>query len=118
MDQVEIDVIQAPGFVLTLGLRESMFFAVVIVPEFGDDKVVLALDEAFVDSTLDALSCFFLILVVVSTVKETVAYFDGLDDGISLPNLESVSRVYMSSDSHCRLYRRPGQLVPSKDRSL
>ena len=55
-----------------------MFFAVIVVPRFGDDKDVLTLDESFVDGTLDALSCFFLVLVVVSTVKETVAYLDGL----------------------------------------
>jgi hypothetical protein len=61
-------------------LRESMFFAVVVVPELGDDKNVLTLDESFVDGTLDALSGFFLVLIVVSTVKKTVAYLDGLDE--------------------------------------
>jgi hypothetical protein len=61
-------------------LRESMFFAVVVVPELGDDKNVLTLDESFVDGTLDALPGFFLVLIVVSTVKKTVAYLDGLDE--------------------------------------
>jgi hypothetical protein len=56
-----------------------MFFAVVVVPELGDDKDVLSLDESFIDGTLDTLSCFFLVLVVVSPVKESVAYLDGLD---------------------------------------
>jgi hypothetical protein len=57
-----------------------MFFAVVVVPELGDDKNVLTLDESFVDGTLDALPGFFLVLIVVSTVKKTVAYLDGLDE--------------------------------------
>lgn len=61
-------------------MRESMFFAVVVVPELGDDKNVLTLDESFVDGTLDALPGFFLVLIVVSTVKKTVAYLDGLDE--------------------------------------
>ena len=86
MNEIQVDVTKAPGFILTLGLRESMFFAVVVVPELGDDKDVLTLDESFVYGTLYASSCFFLVLVVVSTVKETVAYFDGLD-AVSLPML-------------------------------
>lgn len=65
------------------GLRESVFFAVVVVPELGDDEDVFALDESFVDGSLDALSCFSLVLVVVGTVEEAVADFDGLDDAIS-----------------------------------
>jgi hypothetical protein len=79
MDQVEIDVAQTPCLVLRFGLRESVFFAVVVVPELGDDEDILTLDESFVDGTLDTLSCFSLVLVVVSTIEETIAYFDGLD---------------------------------------
>jgi hypothetical protein len=91
-----------------------MFFAVVVVPELGDNKDILTLDESFVDGTLDALSRFFLVLVIVSTVKETVANFDGLD-AVSLSLLWAWSG---SLDLRCRLYQRLGQLVPSKDRSL
>ena len=113
MDQIKINVTKAPGFVLRLGLRESVLFAVVVVPQLGDDKDVLTLDKAFVDGTLDALSCFFLVLVVVSAVKETIAYFDGLG-AVSL----LVHLVWFGSlDVRCRLYRRLGQLVPSKGRS-
>lgn len=86
MDQIEVQITQPPGFVLRLGLRESVFFAVVVVPELGDDEDVFTLDESFVDGTLDTLSCFLFVLVVVSTVEETVSYFDGLD-AISLPML-------------------------------
>jgi hypothetical protein len=92
-----------------------VFLAVVVVPEFGDDEDVFALDESFVDSTLDALSCFFFVLVVVRTVEETVAYFDGLGGTTSLSTLQD---VFESSDLHCRLYRRLDQQVLSKDRSL
>ena len=114
MDKIKIDVTQTPGFVLRFGLRESVFFAVIVVPELGDDKDVLTLDESFIDGALDALSCFFLVLVVVCAVEETVAYFDSLD-AISPPVLETASRFL---DLRCKLCQRPGQRVPSKDRSL
>ena len=114
VDEIEVDITQAPSFVLGFGLRESVFFAVVVVPEFGDDKDVFALDEPFLDGALDALSCFVLVLVIVGAVEEAVACFDGLY-GISSPVIGTTSR---SSDSRCRLCRRPGQLALSKDRSL
>lgn len=78
MNEIQINVSQTPSLVLGFGLSESMVFLVVVVPEFGDDEDVFALDEAFVDGALDALACFVLVLVVVGAVKEAVADFDGL----------------------------------------
>jgi hypothetical protein len=87
VNKIEIDPTQPPRFVLRFGLCESVFFAVVVVPELGDDEDVFTLDESFIDGTLDALSCFLFVLVIVSTVEETVAYFDGLDGTISMSAL-------------------------------
>jgi hypothetical protein len=95
-------------------LRESVFLAVIVVPELGDDEDVLTLDESLVDGTLDALSCFLFVLVVVCTVEEAVADFDGLD-AVSLLILQS---MFVSSNSHCRLYRLLGRRALSRDRSL
>ena len=78
MDEVEIDVSQTPGLVLSFGLSKSMVFLVVVVPELGDDENLLTLDKAFFDGALDALACFALILVVVCAVEEAVADFDCL----------------------------------------
>jgi hypothetical protein len=114
VNKIEIDPTQPPRFVLRFGLCESVFFAVVVVPELGDDEDVFTLDESFVDGALDALSCFLFVLVVVSAVEETVAYFDGLD-AISSPIPQD---VFEPSDLHCRLYRLLGRLGLSKDRSL
>lgn len=114
VDQIEIDVTQAPCFALGFGLCESVFFAVVVVPELGYDEDVFTLDEPFVDSAFDALSCFSLVLVVVRAVKETISDFDGL-----IPvSLLIVQAAFDSRDSRCRQYRLLDQPVPSRDRSL
>jgi len=114
VDQIEIDVTQAPRFVLGFGLCESVFFAVIVVPELGDDKDVFTFDKAFVDSAFDAFSCFSLVLVVVRAVKETVSDFDGLIPVSSL----IFQAAFDSRDSRCRQYRQLDQQVPSRDRSL
>lgn len=78
VNEIQINVSQAPSLVLGFGCSESMVFLVVVVPEFGDYEDFFALDEAFVDGALDALACFVLVLVVVCAVEEAVADFDGL----------------------------------------
>ena len=55
-----------------------MLALVVVVPQFGGDENIFTLDEAFIDGSLDSLAGLFLVLVVISTVKEAVALFDGL----------------------------------------
>jgi hypothetical protein len=55
-----------------------MLAAVVVVPEFGGDKDVFTLDQSFIDGTLDTLAGFFLVLVVVCTVKQSIANLNGL----------------------------------------
>ena len=70
-------------------MRQSVLLAVVVVPKLSDDEDIFTLDESFVDGSLDALSCFLFVLVVVGTIEETVAYFDGLDQvnlGLLRPN--------------------------------
>lgn len=50
-----------------------MLFPVIVVPELCRHEYFLALDETFVNCPLDALTCFLLILIVVRTIKKTVA---------------------------------------------
>ena len=114
MDQIKINVTQPPCFVLRFGLRQSVLLAVVVVPKLGDDEDIFTLDESFVDGSLDALSCFFFVLVVVGAIEETVAYFDGLGQ-ISLRIPET---MFECLDSRCRQYQQLGRRVLSKVRSL
>lgn len=78
MDQVQVDVAKAPGFVLCLCHLNGMLLAVVVVPQLGGDENVLALDKAFLDGSLDALAGFLLVLVVICTIEETIANFNRL----------------------------------------
>lgn len=78
MNQVEIDVTQTPGFVLGLCHFQGVLSLVVVVPQLGGDEDVLSLDETFINGTLDALTGFLFILVIVCTIEETIANFDGL----------------------------------------
>lgn len=55
-----------------------MLLAVVVIPQLSGDEYVLALDKAFFDGSLDTLAGFFLVLVVVCTIEETISDFDGL----------------------------------------
>ena len=91
-----------------------MVSTVIVVPQLGDDEDLFTLDEPFFDGTLDALACFVLILVVVCTVEQAVADFDGLV-GVSL--LSSLVMMFQSR-LRCRLYRPLVRLGLSKDQSL
>jgi hypothetical protein len=113
VNEVQINVSQTPGLVLSFGLSESMVFLVVVVPELGHDKDFFALYEAFFDRTLDALACFALVLVVVCAVEEAVSDLDGLYI-VSLLSLESG----WFRNARCRLCRRLDRLGLSRGRSL
>lgn len=78
MNQVQVDIAKAPGLILCLCHLDGMLLTVVVIPQLGGDEDVLALDNAFFDGSLDTLAGFFLVLVVVCTVEETIADFDGL----------------------------------------
>ena len=114
MDEVEIDVSQTPGLVLSFGLSESFVAVVECVPELGDDEQFFTLDEAFVDGTLDALACFAFVLVVVCTIEEAVADFDGL----RTVSLLCPDTVRWAGNARCRLCRRLDRLGLSRGRSL
>lgn len=114
MDEVEVDIAQSPSLVLGLGLGKCVVFLVVVVPELGDDKDFFTLDEAFVDGTLDALACFAFVLVVVCTIEEAVADFDGL----RTVSLLCPDTVRWAGNARCRLCRRPGRLGLSRGQSL
>jgi hypothetical protein len=78
MDEVQVDVTQTPGVVLGLGHGQCVVSAVVVVPQFGGDKDVLALHQPFLDGALDAQAGLVLVLIVVGPVEQAVALFDGL----------------------------------------
>lgn len=46
-----------------------MFPLVVVVPQLGGYEDVLALDKALLDSSLDTLARFLLVLIVVCTIE-------------------------------------------------
>lgn len=78
MDQEKVNVSKTPSFILLLGHSQRMFFSVIVVPQLGRDENLLALDEPVRDGFPDAIAGFFLVLVVVCSVKESVSDFDGL----------------------------------------
>lgn len=51
----------------------------VIVPQFGRDKYILPLHQPFSNSTLDPLTSFLLILIVVRSVEQPVSGPNGLE---------------------------------------
>jgi len=96
MDQVQINVLQAPGFSLSISHLLGLFsvlnlsmnllsagrirvssLAVVIVPQLRCHENIISLDNTFLDSLLYPESSFLFILVIVCSVKEPVADFDG-----------------------------------------
>ena len=79
MDQIQIDVFQTPGFVLRLSHGQSVFSAVVIVPQLSGDEDFRSCNKALGNGPFNALAGFVLVLIVVCTVEEAVACLDGLD---------------------------------------
>ena len=55
-----------------------MLLAVVVVPKLRGDEDLLTLYETPINRTLDALTSFFLVLVVVRPIEEPVARLDSL----------------------------------------
>ena len=96
MDEVQVDIAKSPGFVLCLRHLDGMFPLVVVVPQLGGDEDVLALDKAFFDGSLDTLAGFFLVLIVVCTIEETIADFDGL----VCVSVEAYSRTRFEGGGH------------------
>lgn len=78
MDEIEVNVSKTPLLILPFGHLDSYVLAVVVVPELGGDEDFLSLDQAVLDGLLDTLTSLLFILVVVGSVEESVAGFDGL----------------------------------------
>lgn len=60
-----------------------MFPLVIVIPELGCYEDILSFHDSFVDCAFDALTSFFFVLVVVRSIEESVARFNGLN-GLSL----------------------------------
>lgn len=69
-----------------------MLSTVVVVPELGDYEDFLALDKSFLNRTVDALTSFVLVLVIIGTVEKAVANFDSLGDLLAILREQSVIR--------------------------
>lgn len=64
MDIEQIEVLKTPPFERLLGDRDNMLAIMEGIPELGDDKKILALDEAIIDGALHTLAGFLLVSVV------------------------------------------------------
>lgn len=64
MDVVQIEVLKAPPFERLLGDGDNVLAIVEGIPELGDDKEILAFDQAIIDGTLHTLASFLLIRIV------------------------------------------------------
>lgn len=83
MNEEKVDVSQTPCLILGLGHFQSMLRMMVVVPELCGDEDVFPLDDAFFDCATDPLASFGLVLIVVRTIEETIADFDGLHSEVS-----------------------------------
>lgn len=80
VDDVEVEVVDAPVLELLFADWLHAVFVVEAVPELADDEELFALDEAFIEGLLDALSAFGFVAVVAGAVEEPVAGLDGVVD--------------------------------------
>lgn len=64
MDEVEVEVVDAPVCELLFGNGLDLFGVVERVPELGDDEEVFAFYEPFFDGARDALPRFDFVAVV------------------------------------------------------
>lgn len=71
--EIEINVTESPSGVLSLSHFQNMVPAVIVVPELSCDEDFLASYQAIGDCATDTLTGFFLILIVVCTIKESVS---------------------------------------------
>lgn len=78
MDNVKVEVVNAPVSELLLADGRDAVIVVEGVPELGDNEEVLTLDKALVDRTFNTLASLDLVAVVASAVKETVSSLDGV----------------------------------------
>jgi len=78
MDDVEVEVVDAPVVELLFADGFDVFLVVVGVPEFGDEKEIFSLHYTFLDGAGDTLACFDFIAVVACTIEESIARLDGI----------------------------------------
>jgi len=80
VDNVKVEVVNAPVSELLLANGSNAVLVVERVPQLGDNEEVLALDKTLVDCALDTLAGLDLVAVVAGAVKQTVASLDGVVD--------------------------------------
>lgn len=106
VDEVEVEVINAPELELVPDELVCALLLVVGVPELRSDENFLALDDSVLDSTSETLTSLLLVSVVTSTVEETVAGLQGVVDGIcalgagNLPETEASEQSIDVSDAY------------------
>lgn len=82
VNQVEIQVLELQILEGLLAGEFDLVGSVESVPQLGDDEKILSLDEALRDGAFDALTDLLLVTVVTSTVEESVASLNSLEDGL------------------------------------
>ncbi len=82
VDDVEVEVVDAPVFKLLFANRLDSVVVVEGVPEFGDKEEIGTFDYAFFNGARHALAGFRFVAVITCTIKETVARFDSIVDSI------------------------------------
>ena len=69
MDDVEVEVVDAPVLELLFANGLDAVVVVISVPEFGDEEEVGAFDYAFFNGAGDALAGFFFVAVVCKGIR-------------------------------------------------
>ena len=82
VDDVEVEVVDAPVLKLLFANRLDSVVVMEGVPEFGDKEEIGTFDYAFFNGARHALTRFRFVAVITCTIKETVTRFDRIVDGI------------------------------------
>lgn len=69
MNQVQVDVPETPSLILSLAHFDRNILLVVVVPELRGDENLLTFHNALFYGASDALTGFFLILIVICAVE-------------------------------------------------
>jgi hypothetical protein len=74
MDQVEVEVVNAPVLELLLGDGFDLFVVVECLPELGDNKEVFTLYETFLDGAGNTLTGFDFIAIIWKRLSAVISW--------------------------------------------
>lgn len=116
VNEEQINVPETPGLVLGLGHLQGVLFSMIVVPQLGGDKNVLALHQPLLDGASNALAGFLFVLIIVGAVEQAVSCLDCLLLTFDQREILAASPAARASrqHSHCRRYRLLAQRGPSR----